>query len=153
MSKHSRASRSSGWRNAFATSSSDPSEILKYCGQIGSDDLIDPKDLIQSTSKSSGVDRKTLQLCAAVRRVVEQLLSGETGDPVMSECEVVDVLPNPNAARLRVVIIPPAEADPADVLARLGRASGWMRAEISTSIRRRKTPELAFALAERGSNH
>lgn len=129
----------------------DPSEALQYCGRLGPDDLIDPRTVIESSYKSSHVDRKTLQLCATVCRVLQQIVSGESADPVLSECEVVDVVPNPNAGRLCVSIIPPADVDPAEVLQRLTNAAGWMRAEVSASIRRRKTPELGFALTKRSA--
>lgn len=120
-------------------------QLLEYCGQLGQDDGVDPAHA-DGPPRSQAFDRKTAQLCATVRRVIEQILSGESNDPVLSGCNVVEVLPNPNAGRLRVVVEPPTDANPIDVLNRLATASGWIRSEIAHSICRRKTPELGFAL-------
>lgn len=138
----------SEWRRAFASPTNEPLEALKYCGRLGPDDLVDPRHAIDSIHEGAKHDRKTAQLCAAVRRVIEQLLGGETANPLLAGCQVVDVLPDPNASRLRVLIQPEDGQLPAAVLAALAGASGWMRSEVAGSIRRRKTPDLSFSLAQ-----
>lgn len=125
------------------------SQIALFCDNLGPDDGVDPRD-IPNGPRSNAFDRKTAQLCAAVKRVVDQLLAGESNDPVLSDLHVVDVLPAPNASRLRVVVeLSSGSSDEQpnipNILDRLDRASGWMRSEIAASIRRRKTPDLTFA--------
>jgi ribosome-binding factor A len=64
--------------------------------------------------------------------------------------KVVSVTPAPDASRLLVTVepVPPAgAADPGLVLARLGRASGWLRSEVAAAVTRKRAPVLTFRLA------
>ncbi len=90
--------------------------------------------------------RKTLQLCAQVRRALELALVGVCADPVLQDLMVLDVRPAPDASRLEVVLQLPPDADPADCQRRLDRARPLLVDEVAHSIHRRKVPDLAFRL-------
>ena len=128
--------------------------MKQLCGLLGPDDGVDPRDE-RRAPRRRGEDRKTLQLCAAVGRVVDSVLSGECGDTRLSACCVADVIPAPNERRLRVIVRPPDGEDPAEVLDTLSRAAGRIRGEVSRAIHRKRTPELQFALLppEREGGH
>jgi len=96
-------------------------------------------------------DHKTAQLCRQVFRAVSLAL-GECADDVLRELVVHDVEPAPDASRLlvRVGFSAAVAADVtgvADVLGRLGQASGFLRREVATAITRKRAPELLFTFA------
>jgi ribosome-binding factor A len=92
-------------------------------------------------------DYKTAALCKQVRRSVAMTLAGECADEVLQGLMVDDVLPAPNAGRLLVRVVL-RTADPAvtmvDVLQRLEKVHGLLRARVGEAIVRKRTPELAF---------
>ena len=92
-------------------------------------------------------DYKTAALCKQVRRAVSLTLSGECGDPVLQELMVDEVLPAPNAGRMLVRVMLRVRADGPgmiDVLQRLAKVEGLLRASVGAAIARKRTPELAF---------
>jgi ribosome-binding factor A len=92
-------------------------------------------------------DYKTAALCKQVRRAVSLALVGECSDPVLQELVVNDVLPAPNAGRLLVRLMLRARADGpgvVDVLQRLEKIEGLLRARVGEAIVRKRTPELCF---------
>ncbi len=97
------------------------------------------------TVRAGASDRKTLQLCAQVRRAFEFALHAACEDPAFDDLEVVEVVPAPHAGRLRVVVGQTAADRPsAEVLARLESARARLTAEVAETIHRRKVPELVF---------
>ena len=96
-------------------------------------------------------DYKTAALCKQVRRVVGMTLAGECGDPVLQGLIVDEVLPAPNAGRLLVRVMLRVEGGAigghevlVEVLHRLARVQGLLRARVGETIARKRTPELAF---------
>ena len=95
-------------------------------------------------------DRKTLQLCGQVRKALDYVLSGETGDDLLRGLYVQDVVPAPDASRLLATVAPidpRAEPDLGQVLDKLEYAKPAIRGEIARSITRKKVPDIAFTLA------
>ena len=95
-------------------------------------------------------DRKTLQLCGQVRKALDYVLSGETGDDLLRGLYVQDVLPAPDASRLLATVAPldpQADLDLGVVLDKLDRVQPMLRAEVARSINRKKVPDLTFTLA------
>ena len=95
-------------------------------------------------------DRKTLQLCGQVRKALDYVLSGETGDDLLRQLYVADVLPAPDASRLLATVAPidpRADLDPAQILDKLDRVQPLLRSEVARSINRKKVPDLTFTLA------
>ncbi len=117
------------------------------------DERVDPRRVFapgrgRSAPKS---DRKVKQLCGQVRRTVEQVLLGELDDDVLRCLYVLDVEPAPDESRLLVTVGPftsDVAVDPVQVIARLGAASGRIRAEVAAAITRRKTPNLIYQFAQ-----
>lgn len=99
-------------------------------------------------------DYKTAALCKQVARALTLTLSGECGDPALQSLVVNDVLPAPNAGRLLVRLLALGVRDHhgiVDLLERLDRIHGLLRARIAESIARKRTPELTFDILPAGS--
>ena len=95
-------------------------------------------------------DRKTLQLCGQVRKTLDYVLSGETGDDLLRQLYVADVAPAPDASRLLATLAPidpRADLDAAAVLDKLGFVQPMLRGAVARSINRKKVPDLTFTLA------
>jgi ribosome-binding factor A len=106
--------------------------------------------LFDADSDSRRAARKTGQLCREVQRALAAAL-GALDDPLLAAAYVVAVTPAPDAGRLLVTVAPPAGAtDLALLLERLRRAAGELREELAADLQRKRTPELAFALAVGG---
>ncbi len=90
-------------------------------------------------------DRKTLQLCRQVERLLSLVL-GDSEDDVLRDLLIISVQPAPNAGRLLVTAKPlfADRADPLEIATHLEAARGWLRCEIAASIHRRKAPDLMF---------
>ena len=94
-------------------------------------------------------DYKTAALCKHVRRIVSLTLSGECGDPLLQDLIVEEVLPAPNASRLLVRVMLrawPEGLTLADILQRLAKVEGLLRARVGQAIVRKRTPELTFVV-------
>ena len=112
------------------------------------------EDFTQGFFESHGQgrrDHKTAQLCRQVFRAVSLALA-ECADDVLRELVVHDVEPAPDASRVLVRVgfsaaAPPSLAGVADVLGRLGEASGFLRREVTAAITRKRAPELMFTFA------
>lgn len=98
------------------------------------------------------VDRKTLQLCAQVRRAL--YLALPAGDvPGGETLRIESVQPAPDAHRLQVVLSLPAshEALAPAVHACLPRWAAALRTEVARSIHRKRTPTIVLRLQVRES--
>src|SRR5688572_22062729 len=84
-------------------------------------------------------DHKTMQLCRAAERALSLALAGECGDDVLRLLYVASVLPAPDASRLLVCVVLPRGSDDVtmeDVLARLSRVQGLLRASVARAVTR-----------------
>src|SRR5262249_12520857 len=93
-------------------------------------------------------NRKALQLCGQVRRVLSTVLAGNV-DEILRDLLVEEVKPAPNATRLLVVVSLTTLTGSvlrSEVLARRATAAGRLRCEVAAEIHRRQTPELMFQL-------
>jgi ribosome-binding factor A len=127
----------------------DKVDITGLAADRGPEDGADPKEFHQKpwdAPKKAG--RKALQLCGQVRDVLHAALAG-CGDGVLQAVAVVGVEPAPHTGRLRVTVAVPADGAVTrdEAAAHLGRAAGLLRSEVAGAIRRRKAPELVFAVA------
>lgn len=104
-----------------------------------------PEDLFAAAS----ADRKSLSLCAQVRRAIELAIGVDCRDEVLIDLIVLDVWPDPTTRRLRVWLRGPAGMDAGErenILRRLAAARGFLRSQVAEAIHRKRTPELAFEL-------
>jgi ribosome-binding factor A len=135
-------------------------QMRTVCDEIGPDDGVDPRELARARLRqhrdlgasagrpSSGPSRKARQLGRQVAQTLDGVFAGDVGDDLLRNLRVVSVVPA-DAGRLIVTVEPmqPLERlDPAELVARLERASGWLRTEVAASVTRRRTPLLSFRL-------
>jgi ribosome-binding factor A len=123
-----------------------PKKLLSLCGEIRPDDGIDPRELAKQPRPQKG-DRKVRQLCAQVAETLSLVLSGECGDELLQNLEVLAVDPAPNASQLLVTVRLADADDPAnsaEVSARLAAISGKLRCEVASAITRKRAPTLIF---------
>ena len=92
--------------------------------------------------------QKAAQLCAQVSEALS-LAMAAIEDDVILDLYILEVTPAPDAGRLRVQVA--GAGDPEEALARLERWSGQLRAEVASSIHRKKTPQLLFEVIPRSS--
>jgi ribosome-binding factor A len=92
-------------------------------------------------------DRKSMQLCAQVRRALEygvdEVLEGS------ALVSISDVVPAPNTSHLMVIVQPLGELsfeDSLELQAKLASNSSRLRTLVSEFIHRRKTPTLSFSV-------
>jgi ribosome-binding factor A len=89
-------------------------------------------------------------LCREVERTLAYALAA-AGDARLRDLMVICVTPAPHAGRLAVLVAPPSPVDideRRELLAQLDRARGRLRAELASVLQRKRTPELAFMLAD-----
>ena len=92
-------------------------------------------------------DRKSMQLCAQVRRALEYGVDEVLEGSVL--VSISDVVPAPNTSHLMVIVQPLGELsfeDSLELQARLSSNSSRLRTLVSESIHRRKTPTLSFSV-------
>jgi ribosome-binding factor A len=121
-------------------------EMLSLAGEIRPDDGIDPRELARKERPRKG-DRKARQLCAQVAETLSLVLSGDCGDDLLQNLQVVAVDPAPDASQLVVTVradVPGERADPAEVLTRLNAVMGKLRCEVAAAITRKRAPKLVF---------
>lgn len=123
-------------------------QMLDSCAEIRDDDGVDPRDFFRKGRTGRKIDRKTLQLCAQVADSLNGLLV-ECRDERLQLLQVASVVPAPDASRLLVTVYPVVSTpmDDVAVLQELVRATGRLRAEIATSITRKRVPQLTFHVA------
>ena len=102
----------------------------------GDDALID--ELFGSSNEGprhQGAERREKQLCREVFRVLAETVTC---------AEIVEIRPAPDTARLAVGIRIWSGDAPEEVLERLLRDKGRLRAEIARTLQRKRTPDLFF---------
>ena len=125
-------------------------QLQSLCGEVRPDDGIDPKELSRPKRKREAANRKARQLCGQVADTLNLVLSGECGDELLRNLQVVAVTPAPDATQLLVLVAQAVEGelvDATDVLARLGASEGRLRALVAAAITRRRAPKLLFQYA------
>jgi ribosome-binding factor A len=124
-------------------------QLQSLCADVGPEDGQDPRTFFRRPS-GKVANRKALQLCGQVARILTSVLAGECGDAVLREVVVESVRPFPHSAHLLVTVVPAPSAEalaPATVLEHLHRAGGLLRREVAAAIHRRRAPELLFRVA------
>ena len=122
-------------------------EIRKLCAEPSEEDGIDPRKLLKPGRKRKKAHHKSTQLCRQVQRTVDLILSGETGDDLLTNLRVDSVQVGIGTTCLLVTVIadvPPDQFDPVQIENRLRAVQGLLRREVATAITRRKTPTLRF---------
>jgi ribosome-binding factor A len=125
-------------------------QMQSLCGEVHSDDGIDPNEFFRPTRKKTKNHRKAQQLCHQVADTLSLVLSGEFGD-ALRDLRIVAVTPAPDTSQLLVVVAPAVageSADPAAVRAGLAAAEGRLRSEVAAAITRRRAPKLLFEYVE-----
>ena len=124
--------------------------LLGRC-EVNADDVADPRVFFRKEGSRDKPRHKARQLCRQVAEVLDSLLSGDSGDELLNDLAVVAVEPAPDAATLLVTVASRGPApDPAAILGRLDRASGWLRSEVAAAITRKRAPFLAYRVVEVG---
>ncbi|VAX42105.1 hypothetical protein MNBD_PLANCTO03-2012 [hydrothermal vent metagenome] len=116
------------------------------CADLYDDDRPPPRRREGQRSESSN-DRKTMQFCAQVRRVLQSHIPSHRC-PEFIDLFIETVEPAPDASRLRVVISIPARSlhTPAAIHLQLAAMTGFLRSEIASAISRKRVPTLSFDL-------
>ena len=99
-------------------------KMQSLCGEIHSDDGVDPTEFFRPTRKSNSNHRKAQQLCHQVADTLSLVLSGEFGEE-LRDLRIVAVTPAPDASQLLVLIAPAivgSNIDPDAVVAKLAVA-------------------------------
>jgi ribosome-binding factor A len=100
-----------------------------------------------AATRPGRVDRKALQLCRQVEHTLGDVLAGDCDDEILRGLAVLAVQPAPDASRLMVTVAPGVASRPwpvEEVMIRLQQVAGRLRAEVASSITRRKTPTLVY---------
>jgi ribosome-binding factor A len=121
------------------------------CAEVDPDDGSDPRIFFRKNDSKGKPRHKARQLCRQILELLDGLLAGDSSDTILNNLAVVAVDPAPDSAHLLVTVTSrPADppADPASILAALNRASGWLRAEVATSITRKRVPILSYRVVE-----
>ena len=125
--------------------------LRSLCAEVHPDDGSDPRVFFRKDGSPGKPRHKARQLCRQVLEILDSLLAGHSGDQALQDLAVVDVEPAPDGARLLVTVTPrPSDRppDPAEILASLDRASGWLRSEVATEITRKRAPLLVYRVVE-----
>lgn len=89
------------------------------------------------------LERKERQLCRQVQEAISEALAS-IDDDVLLDVWVCNVEPAPDAGRLAIILEAPARISPDDVLARIEKIAGYLRAEVAGAITRKRVPTLTF---------
>jgi ribosome-binding factor A len=116
---------------------------LPLCAEFGAEDGIDPRYLNtkQARKKSS---RKDLQLCKEATHIISLVLTGETGQPLLRDLQVLSVQPD-HIGQLSVTVGHyAADISDTEVLKALKRVQGLLRTALAHALNRKHTPTLRF---------
>jgi ribosome-binding factor A len=90
------------------------------------------------------MEHKTRQLCHQVQRALNLALAAKYAGEALETVFVSDVLPAPGCGHLLVHIVIPKGRSTSDVLRELRARTPGLRAEVASSISRKRAPELSF---------
>ena len=127
-------------------------DLLSSCSELGPEDNSDPRTFFRK-EYGKKTNRKSLQLCGEVAKTISYALAWETGDDLLSRLQVESVVPAPNSMHLLVTVssTESGELDTAaeQVMGRLQKAKGVLRALVAAAIHRRRAPDFTFHFAAR----
>lgn len=123
------------------------------CDVPGVEDGIDPRILFRNLYQEdtpAPPEHRARQLAGQAAQALRFALQ-EFDDPVLQSLDVVAVTAEAGGSALRVVVQPfdgpiPDAGEAELVLERLERVHGRLRAAVAVAIRRRRVPQLRFAL-------
>jgi ribosome-binding factor A len=121
-------------------------QMQSLCGEIHSDDGIDPTEFFRPVRKTNSNHRKAQQLCHQVADTLSLVLGGEFGEE-LRDLRVVAVTPAPDASQLLVLVAPAIAGNNVDsdaVIAKLAAVAARLRSEVAMAITRRRAPKLLF---------
>lgn len=124
----------------------------RLCADFHPDDG-PPSRRRNESREDQSTDRKTLQLCAQVKRSLQHVIPVSAW-PELEALMIEAVEPAPDASRLRVALSTPTRSPAAasEILHRLATLTGRFRAEVAMRIHRKKVPVLVFELVPRESD-
>lgn len=122
-------------------------QLRALCADLSPEDGVDPRHLTRDGGSQTD-RRKTWQLCSQVRDVLRLILSSAVNERL--QClDVREVLPAPSDSQLLVLLAaydPLSEQERVETIESLRDAAGWLRAEVATSITRKRAPRLELQL-------
>ncbi len=118
------------------------SAMQESAAELGPDDGIDPKDWFRPEPFKRG--RKSLQLCGQIREALYWVLGSQTGDESLALLEVVSVEPLGKTSQMLITLTAPEDVEIEQATRKVQAASKAIRAEVASSIHRRKVPDLFF---------
>lgn len=124
-----------------------PACTERVLSQMGRTKRSNRHSISEAELRSPKDDRKAKQLCRQVAETLECVLSGECRDELLQCLHVVSVVPAPNSSRLLVTVAADTEEDVfnlVEITAQLSQHTGRLRAEIASSINRKRVPSLVF---------
>ncbi len=130
-------------------------QLRALCGELHDDDGVDPKTWFKSARQRDPDHRKARQLCRQVQKTLDLVLSGATGDDLLTSLRIVSVTPGRDSSRLLVIVaadVSREQFDRARIETQLALIQGRLRGEVSAAITRKKTPLLTFQLLDPGLN-
>jgi ribosome-binding factor A len=116
------------------------------CAEFGSEDGLDPCYSVAKQARKKA-SRHNLQLCKEASRIISLVLTGETGQPLLCDLQVLSVQPEGDGQQLCVTVGHyPLEAgiSEAQVLEALKRVQGLLRSALAHALHRKHTPALSF---------
>lgn len=116
------------------------------CAELQEDDQIDPRTYFDRRSPEEESLRRARMLCAQVRECLHVALGGVAEDPLLLDLCVEEVVPAPDASRLRVRLRCPNDVPLTDAKAALTPIVGRLRTEVAREIHRRRVPTLVFEI-------
>ena len=116
------------------------------CLEFGEEDGIDPRYLTRKDERKTA-RHKDLQLGKEASRIVALVLADAVNHPLLSDLQVVSVLPELNGQRLCVTIghyNDMHDVTEVEIVAALKPLQGVLRCALAQAINRKRTPMLSF---------
>ena len=117
--------------------------MLQFCGEIHPEDGTDPREWFKKSRSSRKQDRKDLQLCRQIARVLSFVLP-DCDDLTVQNMDVVGVSPNPDGSCVRVHIVCHDPSSIALANEALQNQKTRLQYEIARGINRKRVPNLVF---------
>jgi ribosome-binding factor A len=116
------------------------------CTEFDAEDGIDPRYLVTKHARKKS-SRKELQLCKEATRIVSLVLTGETGQPLLRDLQVLSVHPEQDGSSVCVSVghyATDIQVSDTEVLEALKRVQGLLRTALAHALHRKHTPTLSF---------
>lgn len=116
------------------------------CAEFGAEDGIDSRYLVTNLARKKS-SRKELQLCKEATRIVSLVLTGETGQPLLRDLQVLSVQPEQDGSSVCVSVghyAADSQVSETEVLDALKRVQGLLRTALAHALHRKHTPTLSF---------